>query len=159
MRQTEKQAFTKWGIIWGVGLLNYIYRTAKDAGIIDLISTAWIERNPILFIAIGCILTSIIGWSLHVFKRKNQFLYGFTEIILSLVVSANVVYNNIDHEIKLAASELIGAIVPFLTAIYFTQRGFNNLFDGIEKAKKEEKETEKINALIDLKLKETNDIS
>ena len=148
-RKTAKQAMKEWLVVITLGTLAVIFRAAEKAGLIDLISTAWIERNPFLFVTIGCLITYFIGLWLNIFKKKNQQLYGFTEVIFSLFLSGSIVYRNIDSvTANLPAAEMINLIIPFLPAIYFTQRGINNYVDGRDKIKKEEKEIARIHEIV-----------
>ena len=136
--RSEKQRLIELAVFLGLGISQLIYSQLKKYGLIDKFSryilNAWATKNTIPLILIAAVVTVLLGWALNLFKRKNQKVYGFTEIGMSLVVSANLVYYYIQEQItNLSAPNLLRIVVPFLTAVYFTQRGFNNYFDGRDK--------------------------
>lgn len=110
--------------------------------IIDL----W-DKKPAVVGITGILVILWLGYLLNVFKQRNQKLYGVMEIIFSIAVSVFVINKYLEMRSHVSGyQDFLGIFVPFITAVYFTQRGFNNYMDGHKKLKKERDAIEKLNS-------------
>ena len=108
------------------GLMFYISLPYIESFFAYLIRI-WNPQNS-KYIGIGGICLSIVvGLALSEFKRRMQWLYGLVEISVSC---ASCFYTF--QKVLETKPTILGIVAPIATAIYFTQRGFTNFFEGLK---------------------------
>jgi hypothetical protein len=75
---------------------------------------------------IGTIVIALIGWGLFQFRKKNQTLYGFSEIGFALTA----IWINLG---KLQEETNATSLIAVVAATYLIVRGFINLEEGKKK--------------------------
>ena len=108
--------------IAGICLISYLLIFDRHAVLEYYTFVAANKESPVFM---GAIVVSIllIGYLAHEFKKANQRLYGYTEILFALISSISA----------LQAADLltpIPAIAAIGAATYLVQRGFNNVHDA-----------------------------
>lgn len=119
------------------GVLSSILTTGISESIVN-IDTSGLEKFREYYPYLGVPLIIIIGFGLNHLKKINQTLYGLLEILLSIIASTYAINRYLSEREahpEMNWDDMLNIAVPFVTAIYFTQRGFNNYFDGNEKLK------------------------
>lgn len=137
------------GVAGVIGILAFTIITHPPEWIISLFESMidlW-DKNPAVVGITGILVILGLGYLLNVFKQRNQKLYGQMEIIFSIAVSVFVINKYLEIRSHVSGfQDFLGIFVPFITAVYFTQRGFNNYMDGYKKLKKESDAIEKLNS-------------
>ncbi|WP_138477124.1 hypothetical protein [Dyadobacter bucti] len=89
------------------------------------------DKNATFYKICGALIALESGYILYKFKKNKQKYYGLVEIGLSLI-SCSV---TIDKFLQEEHPSILPIIVSSAAAIYFTQRGFSNYFEGVDKIK------------------------
>lgn len=89
------------------------------------------KSSPLTANIIGIALILGLGWTMNKLKKRNQMLYGALEIALSLAGSLWVTNRYLEvRDVNASYEDILGVLAPFITAVYFAQRGFNNYYEG-----------------------------
>ena len=109
-------------------ILSVLFTIALKALVVNTLPSLTSLWDAWWATTIGTCFIALIGWGLFQFRKKNQTLYGFSEILFAIIA----IWINLG---KLQSEEPPNAtsLLAVVAATYLIVRGFINLEEGRKK--------------------------